>query len=215
MGITVVYVTHDQSEALTMSDRIAVFNDGIDAAAGDRPNDLYEQPVNSFVANFIGENNRLAGKVSRRERQQLPGRGRRRRHGSRPCPVKIDGRRCGRRRFRCGRSGCASILRTAHAPTSSTPRSKNSIISATIPASAPPSAATRISSSRCRIRTVPEADPGQDLAWAGRRRIVGRSTRPTDLPDQVSCRDGGQLVGINATAGHGRHDREREENMLR
>lgn len=62
MGITVVYVTHDQSEALTMSDRIAVFNDGI-VQQIDRPDALYERPVNSFVANFVGENNVLAGTV--------------------------------------------------------------------------------------------------------------------------------------------------------
>ncbi|MHC2660314.1 ABC-type Fe3+/spermidine/putrescine transport system ATPase subunit [Bradyrhizobium diazoefficiens] len=62
MGITVVYVTHDQSEALTMSDRIAVFNDGI-VQQIDRPDALYEHPVNSFVAHFIGENNVLAGTV--------------------------------------------------------------------------------------------------------------------------------------------------------
>lgn len=62
MGITVVYVTHDQSEALTMSDRIAVFNDGI-VQQIDRPDALYENPVNSFVANFVGENNVLAGTV--------------------------------------------------------------------------------------------------------------------------------------------------------
>ncbi len=62
MGITVVYVTHDQGEALTMSDRIAVFNDGI-VQQIDRPDALYERPVNSFVANFIGESNVLAGTV--------------------------------------------------------------------------------------------------------------------------------------------------------
>lgn len=62
MGITIVYVTHDQSEALTMSDRIAVFNDGI-VQQIDRPDALYERPVNSFVANFVGENNVLAGTV--------------------------------------------------------------------------------------------------------------------------------------------------------
>jgi putative spermidine/putrescine transport system ATP-binding protein len=62
MGITVVYVTHDQSEALTMSDRIAVFNDGI-VQQIDRPDALYEHPVNSFVANFVGENNVLTGTV--------------------------------------------------------------------------------------------------------------------------------------------------------
>nr|WP_209780887.1 ABC transporter ATP-binding protein [Azospirillum agricola] len=62
MGITVVYVTHDQGEALTMSDRIAVFNDGI-VQQIDRPDALYERPVNSFVANFIGESNVLNGTV--------------------------------------------------------------------------------------------------------------------------------------------------------
>jgi putative spermidine/putrescine transport system ATP-binding protein len=60
LGITVVYVTHDQGEALTMSDRIAVFNDGrIQQLAP--PADLYERPENSFVAGFIGENNKLQG----------------------------------------------------------------------------------------------------------------------------------------------------------
>jgi len=63
LGVTVVYVTHDQSEALTMSDRVAVFNDGVIQQLA-HPTDLYERPENSFVAQFIGENNRLAGVVS-------------------------------------------------------------------------------------------------------------------------------------------------------
>ncbi len=62
LGITCVYVTHDQGEALTMSDRIAVFNDGrIQQLAP--PATLYEKPENSFVASFIGENNALPGKI--------------------------------------------------------------------------------------------------------------------------------------------------------
>ena len=62
LGITVVYVTHDQGEALTMSDRVAVFNDGrIQQLAP--PADLYERPENSFVAQFIGENNKLPGTI--------------------------------------------------------------------------------------------------------------------------------------------------------
>jgi putative spermidine/putrescine transport system ATP-binding protein len=62
LGITVVYVTHDQGEALTMSDRVAVFNDGrIQQLAP--PDELYELPDNSFVAQFIGENNKLYGTV--------------------------------------------------------------------------------------------------------------------------------------------------------
>ena len=63
LGITVVYVTHDQTEALTMSDRVAVFDDGrIQQLA--RPDELYEEPQNSFVAQFIGENNTLEGTVA-------------------------------------------------------------------------------------------------------------------------------------------------------
>jgi putative spermidine/putrescine transport system ATP-binding protein len=62
VGVAMVYVTHDQSEALTMSDRIVVFNDG-HVQQVDPPAELYERPKNSFVANFIGENNRLDGTV--------------------------------------------------------------------------------------------------------------------------------------------------------
>ena len=62
IGVTVVYVTHDQGEALTMSNRIAVFNDG-KVQQLSSPNSLYEEPVNSFVAEFIGENNTFAGEV--------------------------------------------------------------------------------------------------------------------------------------------------------
>jgi len=64
LGITVVYVTHDQTEALTMSDRVAVFEDGRIQQL-DPPDVLYEQPKNSFVAQFIGENNTLMGKVEK------------------------------------------------------------------------------------------------------------------------------------------------------
>lgn len=62
LGVTVVYVTHDQSEALTMSDRIAVFNDGIIQQLS-TPVDLYEKPLTTFVSQFIGENNSLRGRV--------------------------------------------------------------------------------------------------------------------------------------------------------
>tara|TARA_B100001123_G_C15246509_1_gene1001146 strand:+ start:643 stop:1728 length:1086 start_codon:yes stop_codon:yes gene_type:complete len=62
IGITVVYVTHDQSEALTMSNRIAVFNDGVVQQLS-TPDVLYEKPENSFVAQFIGENNRFNGTI--------------------------------------------------------------------------------------------------------------------------------------------------------
>ena len=62
--ITVVYVTHDQSEALTMSNRIAVFDDGVVQQLS-TPDILYEKPENSFVAQFIGENNRMTGTVKK------------------------------------------------------------------------------------------------------------------------------------------------------
>ena len=62
LGVTVVYVTHDQSEALTMSNRIAVFNDGVVQQLS-TPDELYERPKNSFVAQFIGENNKLKGTI--------------------------------------------------------------------------------------------------------------------------------------------------------
>ncbi len=76
LGITVVYVTHDQTEALTMSDRVAVFDDGrIQQLAA--PDALYEQPQNSFVAQFIGENNTLRGIVTRL--------------GDGQCVVRLDG----------------------------------------------------------------------------------------------------------------------------
>ena len=63
IGVTVVYVTHDQGEALTMSNRIAVFNDG-KVQQLSSPDKLYEEPVNSFVAEFIGENNTFVGEVT-------------------------------------------------------------------------------------------------------------------------------------------------------
>jgi len=66
LGITVVYVTHDQSEALTMSDRVAVFANGrIQQIAP--PGDIYERPANAFVADFIGDNNQLGGIVRSRQ----------------------------------------------------------------------------------------------------------------------------------------------------
>ena len=78
LGVTIVYVTHDQSEALTMSDRIAVFNDGsIQQLAS--PTELYEHPANSFVAQFIGENNTFRGRVLK-----VNGEG---------CTVEVDGAR--------------------------------------------------------------------------------------------------------------------------
>jgi putative spermidine/putrescine transport system ATP-binding protein len=64
LGITIIYVTHDQSEALTMSDRVAVFESGRVVQIG-TPDALYTAPMSAFVANFIGENNALLGTVER------------------------------------------------------------------------------------------------------------------------------------------------------
>jgi len=62
LGVTFVYVTHDQSEALTMSDRVAVFDQGVIQQLAP-VEDLYEFPENQFVASFIGDNNRFKGAV--------------------------------------------------------------------------------------------------------------------------------------------------------
>ncbi len=69
LGITVVYVTHDQGEALTMSDRVAVFIVGVIQQL-DAPDELYERPKNSFVAQFIGENNKLPGIIEELDGQK-------------------------------------------------------------------------------------------------------------------------------------------------
>ena len=62
VGITFIYVTHDQEEALTMSDRIAVMNKGVVLQIG-RPQEIYERPASKYVADFIGETNFIDGVV--------------------------------------------------------------------------------------------------------------------------------------------------------
>ena len=64
VGITFIYVTHDQEEALTMSDRLAVFNNGRIEQVG-APADVYEHPTTRFVAGFVGTSNLLTGDVAR------------------------------------------------------------------------------------------------------------------------------------------------------
>lgn len=63
VGITFIFVTHDQEEAITMSDRIAVMSDGVVQQVGD-PIEIYERPANRFVADFIGETNFINGEVT-------------------------------------------------------------------------------------------------------------------------------------------------------
>ncbi len=64
VGITFIYVTHDQGEALTMSDRLAVFNQGRVEQIGS-PAEVYERPATAFVAGFVGTSNLLSGEVAR------------------------------------------------------------------------------------------------------------------------------------------------------
>jgi putative spermidine/putrescine transport system ATP-binding protein len=65
VGITFIFVTHDQEEALTMSDRIAVFSEGKIQQVG-TPSDIYERPATPFVAGFVGTSNLLSGAVAKR-----------------------------------------------------------------------------------------------------------------------------------------------------
>ena len=66
VGITFIYITHDQGEALTMSDRVAVMSDGVVQQIG-RGGDIYNDPATTFVASFVGENNAFFGTVTRTE----------------------------------------------------------------------------------------------------------------------------------------------------
>ncbi len=65
VGITFIFVTHDQEEALTMSDRIAVFNEGKIEQLG-TPADVYEKPASPFVAGFVGTSNLISGDIAKR-----------------------------------------------------------------------------------------------------------------------------------------------------
>jgi putative spermidine/putrescine transport system ATP-binding protein len=66
LGVTMVYVTHDQGEAMSLSDRVAVFHRGRIEQLG-APAELYDRPTGAFVAGFVGDNNAVSGRVSGRE----------------------------------------------------------------------------------------------------------------------------------------------------
>ena len=100
VGITFIYVTHDQEEAMTMSDRIAVMNKGRYEQLGE-PEVLYERPTTRFVASFLGISNLLPGD-GRGRRRQLHGRPPRRRHAP-PRAARPGGRPCDRERRRPAR----------------------------------------------------------------------------------------------------------------
>ena len=115
VGITFIYVTHDQEEALTMSDRIAVFNRGRIEQVG-TPADVYERPATAFVAGFVGTSNCSAGR-SPSGSSADPGRSRsdRRRSGSPTRPS------CRPRRKRVPRAGSATSSTSARIPATSWP----------------------------------------------------------------------------------------------
>ena len=93
VGITFIYITHDQGEALTMSDRIAVMNAGVIEQVGDGRT-LYDKPATAFVASFVGENNAVHRPCGERG-QRIGGH----RYAARPArraqPARAQGRRPG------------------------------------------------------------------------------------------------------------------------
>ena len=115
VGITFIYVTHDQEEALTMSDRIAVMSQGrVEQVGG--PKEIYEEPATAYVADFLGVSNlmdadgvgrrrgRLQGHARRVRADRRPGRG-----GHRPATARsrsAPSAWSSRRRARPGRTGC-------------------------------------------------------------------------------------------------------------
>ena len=140
LGITFVFVTHDQGEALSMADRVAVFNDGRIAQVG-TPQEIYERPRTRFVADFVGSSNVLPPESSAR-------------FGA---PA---GRACGRRR--CG----STAPDGAASPAPSRPRAT----SAPAPGSPSTSAARELTRRRRRPATpVPRAGARVGLAWAPER----------------------------------------------
>ncbi len=176
LGVTVVYVTHDQGEALTMSDRVAVFNDGaIQQLAS--PADLYEKPQNSFVAQFIGENNRLSGVVTELNGQRLPGEDRRGGRDPRPARQHQQCRRQDHLVAAAGAGAHQSHQRRLRQPVRRDGGGAD-LSRRPHPRAGAAAAATTTSSSRCRIRKAcPTWRRARPSASAGARRIAARSTR--------------------------------------
>ena len=112
LGITTIYVTHDQEEALSMSDRIVVMNAGVAEQIGD-PFEIYNRPATRFVASFVGTLNvldaRVADPATRRRDDRRP--------AARARPAARGGRRARRSRWRCARRRSRSA-----APRAPTPR---------------------------------------------------------------------------------------------
>ena len=119
VGITMIYVTHDQTEAMTMSDRIAVFSNGRLEQIGS-PLEVYNRPANRFVGEFVGDSNFFAGRIDaarsgdRRTRRHRAGEDRARTSRFRPDEVdvlirperlrlRLRGEQAGRRRTMCSK----------------------------------------------------------------------------------------------------------------
>ena len=111
VGITFIYITHDQGEALTMSDRIAVMNDGVIEQVGDGKT-IYDQPATAFVASFVGENNPFPGKVCAGRRRHAPSS--RRRSARCAAAIRRGSRPATRRSCSCGRNRCGWAGRRRH-----------------------------------------------------------------------------------------------------
>ena len=89
--VTTIYVTHDQGEAMAMSDRIAVLNSGNIHQVG-APEEIYERPATRFVADFIGRNNVIDATVAQSQRRMRRTSVRQRQRSSNPGPTASDGR---------------------------------------------------------------------------------------------------------------------------
>ncbi len=135
VGITFVYVTHDQEEALSMSDRIAVMSEGRIAQCGP-PEDVYEHPAEEFVAGFIGISNLLEGQVETvANRTARRGRsGSERGRGSRR-PFPLTARAATRSSSRSGRRRSRSTTRSRRGWCGSRGRSRGASTSASAPRS--------------------------------------------------------------------------------
>ena len=118
VGVTFVYVTHDQEEALVMSDRLAVMSQGKVEQIG-YPEDIYERPATRFVAGFIGTSNIIEAAVTGRAGDLLAGRvGARRPAARRAARRSRRSAPATRSRSRCGPRSCASSPRASPSPRS-------------------------------------------------------------------------------------------------
>ena len=207
VGITFIYVTHDQEEALTMSDRIAVMNRGVIEQL-DAPEEVYERPRTEFVAGFIGVSNLMPGQVVSERRREAE--------------LRLDS---GRRRVRAARRRrCAP----ASAATSSCARRSSRSAGRRARRAAEPSVEGVVESSRLSRHGDPDGRParrrraddgaraehrrGRAPAAARRRRARAASWAPSTC---TSCAQAAATAQANRSrsgtcdAGSSRHDERR------